>query len=69
MVGDEIAIRQATEADTPELIWLRRVMFEAMGFDDPAQLDSADAAVGVADLPDSVGVLELIEAKFNQGQE
>lgn len=44
MVSGEIAIRQATVADVPELVRLRRIMFEAMGFDDPAQLDAADAA-------------------------
>ncbi len=41
---DEITIRQATVADIPDLVRLRRLMFEAMGFDDPAQLDTADAA-------------------------
>ena len=41
---DESTIRQATVADVPDLVRLRRTMFEAMGFDDPAQLDAADAA-------------------------
>jgi GNAT superfamily N-acetyltransferase len=41
-VSGGISIRQATVADIPELVRLRRVMFEAMGFDDPAQLDAAD---------------------------
>ena len=40
----EITIRQATVADIPDLVRLRRTMFEAMGFDDPAQLAAADAA-------------------------
>jgi len=43
-VVDEIAIRQATVADIADLVRLRRMMFEAMGFDDPAQLDIADTA-------------------------
>jgi ribosomal protein S18 acetylase RimI-like enzyme len=42
--GDEITIRQATVSDIPDLVCLRRVMFESMGFDDPVQLASADAA-------------------------
>jgi ribosomal protein S18 acetylase RimI-like enzyme len=42
--GDEVVIRQATVDDIPDLVRLRRVMFESMGFDDPAQLDAADAA-------------------------
>jgi GNAT superfamily N-acetyltransferase len=41
-VSDDISIRQATVADILDLVRLRRVMFEAMGFDDPAQLDAAD---------------------------
>jgi GNAT superfamily N-acetyltransferase len=41
---DGIAIRQATVADVHDLVRLRRMMFEAMGFDDPAQLDVGDAA-------------------------
>jgi len=43
-VSDEITIRQAAVAGVPDLVRLRRMMFEAMGFDDPAQLDAADAA-------------------------
>ncbi len=43
-MSDEITIRQATAADVYDLVQLRRMMFEAMGFDDPAQLDAADAA-------------------------
>jgi GNAT superfamily N-acetyltransferase len=39
---DEITIRQAAVADIPDLVRLRRAMFEAMGFDDLAQLDAAD---------------------------
>lgn len=44
MNSDEIIVRQATVSDIPDLVRLRRVMFESMGFDDPAQLDAADAA-------------------------
>ena len=44
MVDSEIAIRRATVADIPDLVRLRRMMFEAMGFDDPAKLDAGDAA-------------------------
>jgi len=44
VVSKEITIRQATVADVPDLVRLRRVMFEAMGFDAPTQLDAADAA-------------------------
>ena len=44
MSDDEITIRPATVADVPDLVRLRRTMFEAMNFDDPAQLDEADAA-------------------------
>jgi GNAT superfamily N-acetyltransferase len=44
VVSKEITIRQATVADVPDLVRLRRVMFETMGFDDPTQLDAADAA-------------------------
>lgn len=41
---DEITIRQATVADIADLVRLRRMMFETMGFNDPAQLDASDAA-------------------------
>lgn len=41
---NDIAIRQAVIADIADLVRLRRTMFEAMGCDDPAQLDDADAA-------------------------
>ncbi len=41
---NEITVRQATVADVPDLVRLRRMMFEAMGRDDQAQLDGADAA-------------------------
>jgi GNAT superfamily N-acetyltransferase len=30
--------------DIPDLVRLRRLMFESMGYDDPAQLDAADRA-------------------------
>ncbi len=43
-MSDEVTVRQAIVADVPDLVRLRRVMFEAMGFDDPAQLAIADAA-------------------------
>jgi GNAT superfamily N-acetyltransferase len=39
-----ITIRRATSADIADLVRLRRMMFEAMGFDDQAQLEAADAA-------------------------
>jgi GNAT superfamily N-acetyltransferase len=42
--NDEIIVRQAIISDIPDLVRLRRVMFESMGFDDPAQLAAADAA-------------------------
>ena len=41
---DEITIRQAAVADIPDLVRLRRMMFEWMGCDDPMQLDAVDAA-------------------------
>jgi GNAT superfamily N-acetyltransferase len=44
VVSEEITIRQATVADVPDLVRLRRMMFESMGCDDAAQLDGADAA-------------------------
>ncbi len=43
-MSDDVTIRQATAADVPDLVRLRRAMFEAMGFDDAAQLAAADAA-------------------------
>ena len=43
-MSDEITIRRASVADVPNLVRLRRTMFEAMGCDDPARLDGADAA-------------------------
>jgi len=43
-VSDEITVRPATVADVPDLVRLRRVMFESMGCDDPVQLDGTDAA-------------------------
>jgi GNAT superfamily N-acetyltransferase len=39
-----VTIRQATVTDIPDLVRLRRVMFESMGYDDPVQLDAADRA-------------------------
>jgi len=48
LVGDasfhEVTIRQATAADIPHLVRLRRLMFQWMGCDDPAQLDATDTA-------------------------
>jgi GNAT superfamily N-acetyltransferase len=44
MQDDTIVIRQATVDDIPNLVRLRRAMFESMGFSDPAQLDTADQA-------------------------
>ena len=41
---DGLLVRQAGATDIPDLVRLRRMMFEAMGFDDPAQLDASDAA-------------------------
>ncbi len=43
MVND-VVVRRATLADVPDLVRLRRMMFEWMGCDDPVQLDDADAA-------------------------
>lgn len=43
-MSDSVTIRQVTVADIPDLVRLRRMMFEAMGFDDPAKLDASDAA-------------------------
>ena len=45
MVDDEVTIRPATLEDVPELVRLRRMMFEAMGCDDTDALDQADAGV------------------------
>jgi ribosomal protein S18 acetylase RimI-like enzyme len=44
MTNKEITIRPATVADVPDLVRLRRMMFEAMGFDDSAQMTASDAA-------------------------
>ncbi|MDY7041547.1 MAG: GNAT family N-acetyltransferase [Chloroflexota bacterium] len=44
MVNEGITVRRATVTDVRDLVRLRRVMFEAMSFDDPVQLDAADAA-------------------------
>ena len=41
---DEITIRTATAADVDSLVHLRRMMFEAMGYADRAQLSASDAA-------------------------
>jgi GNAT superfamily N-acetyltransferase len=44
MLDDVLTIRQATPADIPDLLRLRRLMFESMGYADQAQLDAGDAA-------------------------
>jgi GNAT superfamily N-acetyltransferase len=44
VVSEPITIRQATVADIPDLVRLRRMMFESMGCDDAALLDATDAA-------------------------
>jgi GNAT superfamily N-acetyltransferase len=41
---DEFTIRRATADDIAALVHLRRLMFEWMGFSDPAQLDASDEA-------------------------
>ncbi len=43
-MSKDITIRQAMSADVPQLVRLRRTMFEAMGSGNPVQLDAADAA-------------------------
>ncbi len=43
-MNEAIVIRQATSADIDELVRLRRMMFEAMGYDDLQGLDASDAA-------------------------
>jgi GNAT superfamily N-acetyltransferase len=45
MVDDAITIRSATREDVPQLVRLRRMMFEAMGCDDTVALDRADVEV------------------------
>ena len=47
MSNSEIQIRPATVMDVAEVVKLRRLMFEAMGIIDPAQLDASDAACEV----------------------
>ncbi len=44
MDGERILIRPATTHDIPDIVRLRRRMFEAMGFGDSSQLDGVDAA-------------------------
>jgi GNAT superfamily N-acetyltransferase len=41
---DEFTIRRATADDISALVHLRRLMFEWMGFGDPAKLDASDKA-------------------------
>ena len=44
MTAVDITIRQATVDDIPDLVRLRRIMFESMGYTDHAQLQAADEA-------------------------
>ncbi|MBN1977990.1 MAG: GNAT family N-acetyltransferase [Anaerolineae bacterium] len=44
MVEGEIAICQATVADVDDLVRLRRVMCEGMGWDDPVKLEAMEQA-------------------------
>jgi GNAT superfamily N-acetyltransferase len=44
MPTKEITIRHATVDDIPDLVRLRRTMFESMGYTDPTQLAAADQA-------------------------
>jgi ribosomal protein S18 acetylase RimI-like enzyme len=44
MVSDEVTVRQASTSDAPDLVRLRRLMFESMGYDDAAQLAAGDEA-------------------------
>jgi GNAT superfamily N-acetyltransferase len=41
---DDLVIRQATINDISDLVRLRRMMFKAMGFENPLQLDAGDAS-------------------------
>ncbi|MHA2297306.1 MAG: GNAT family N-acetyltransferase [Candidatus Hodarchaeales archaeon] len=41
---DKVIVRQATIEDIPDLVKLRRMMFEWMGYDDSSQLDASDEA-------------------------
>jgi GNAT superfamily N-acetyltransferase len=43
-MNNAINIRKATLDDVAELVRLRRMMFEAMGYDDARRLDATDAA-------------------------
>jgi len=40
----EVQIRRATTDDIPELVLMRREMFEAMGYSDPSELDRVASA-------------------------
>jgi ribosomal protein S18 acetylase RimI-like enzyme len=44
-VNQEITIRPATLDDIEDLVRLRRLMFESMGYREQAQLDASDSAV------------------------
>jgi GNAT superfamily N-acetyltransferase len=52
-VSDEIAIRVATPDDIPDLVRLRRMMFEAMGWGEHEQLAAAEVA-SAADLAEAI---------------
>jgi ribosomal protein S18 acetylase RimI-like enzyme len=43
-MSDTLTIRRATPDDAPAIARHRRLMFEAMGFTDPARLDAAETA-------------------------
>lgn len=43
-MNDNILIRPATLDDLDALVYLRRLMFESMGYDDPDQLGAGDRA-------------------------
>ena len=43
-MSDTLTIRRATPDDAPAIARHRRLMFEAMGFTDPARLDVVEAA-------------------------
>ncbi len=44
MMSTTISIRKATIDDVSDLVRLRRMMFEAIGYTDPAALDASDQA-------------------------
>ncbi len=44
LIDNKITIRQATLTDIPEIVRLRRMMFESMGFNNLTRLQASDAA-------------------------